>query len=691
MTDEASPRRAAAPGSAESGLLPPPQEWIAGESFTTTADVAVPEKLLDQVIGQDHAVTVVRKAAEQKRHVMLIGDPGTGKSMLARAMTEFMPKEELEDVIAYPNPEDQNTPRIRVVPAGKGKEIVDAQKFEARKKQEQRGFLMMVLMLTIVGLALFIAFTTGRYEAILYGLLGALLVFFLFRSAGMQRTVQMVPKLLVGHDPDDVAPFIDATAAHSGALLGDVRHDPFQAGGLETPAHDRVEAGAIHKAHRGVLYIDEINTLHLQSQQHLLTAIQDRKFQITGQSERSSGAMVKTEPVPCSFVLVAAGNIDALQGMHPALRSRVRGYGYEVYVRDQMEDTHDNRKKLVRFVAQEVLRDGKIPHFDRLGVGEIIHEAQRRSGQKGKLTLRLRELGGLVRVAGDLAKEDGATVATQAHVLRAKVIARSLEQQIYDRHIEHKQKYQLIHVEGTAVGMVNGLAVFSADASMSEHSGIVMPIVSEVTPASSRGEGKIIATGKLGEIAKEAVQNISAIFKKYLAEDVSNHDVHIQFVLAHEGVEGDSASVSIATAVMSALSRVPIRQDVAMTGSLSVHGLVLPVGGVTAKIEAAAKIGIKKVLIPKANLIDVLIEDDYIDQIEVVPCDTLYDVLEHALAAHPKKAELLTKLTSLEMGLPGGPTKATPIPAKALKDEVPAEGVPKTAVRRRPARTPPAP
>ena len=72
--------------------------------------------------------------------------------------------------------------------------------------------------------------------------------------------------------------------------MGDVRHDPFQSGGLETPAHDRVEAGAIHKAHRGVLYIDEINLLRMESQQALLTAIQEGEFSISGQSERSAGA-----------------------------------------------------------------------------------------------------------------------------------------------------------------------------------------------------------------------------------------------------------------------------------------------------------------------------------------------------------------------------------------------------------------
>ena len=141
-----------------------------------------------------------------------------------------------------------------------------------------------------------------------------------------------IPKILVKHLHDDKPPFIDATATLAGALLGDVRHDPFQSGGMETPAHERVEAGAIHKAHGGILFIDEINLLRLEEQQALLTAMQERAFPISGRSERSSGALTKSEPVPCDFVLIAAGNLDAIQGMHPALRSRIRGYGYEVYV-----------------------------------------------------------------------------------------------------------------------------------------------------------------------------------------------------------------------------------------------------------------------------------------------------------------------------------------------------------------------
>ncbi|RLF39533.1 MAG: ATP-dependent protease LonB, partial [Thermoplasmata archaeon] len=167
-------------------------------------------------------------------------------------------------------------------------------------------------------------------------------------------------------------------------------------------------------------------------------------------------------------------------------------------------------------------------------------------------------------------------------------------------------------------------------------------------PAGSKAEGKIIATGKLGVIAREAVKNVSAIIKKYIGEDISDKDIHIQFIGTYEGVEGDSASISVATAVISAMERSPVLQDVAMTGSLSIHGTVLPVGGVTAKIEAAANAGIKKVLIPKANLRDVLVEEEYQDKVEIIPVATLNEVLEHALVSGAGKKRLLKRLNVLE-------------------------------------------
>src|SRR4030042_6954859 len=93
--------------------LPDIEEWMKRQQFETTADVKIPPQLVDQVIGQEDAVMVIRKAAEQKRHVILIGEPGTGNSMLARSMIEFLPKGDLQDVIAYHNAEDTNEPKIR--------------------------------------------------------------------------------------------------------------------------------------------------------------------------------------------------------------------------------------------------------------------------------------------------------------------------------------------------------------------------------------------------------------------------------------------------------------------------------------------------------------------------------------------------------------------------------------------------
>ena len=384
-------------------------DLFGGVRFDTTADIPIPASLIDQVIGQEHAVDVIKKAATQRRHVMMIGSPGTGKSMLAKAMSELLPKEDMQDIMVYPNQEDNNNPIIRVVPAGRGKEIVAHHKEDAKRQASSRNTLLIVLVIGVLG----ISFISGQ---LLMGIIAVAFLFMAFRSL-IPKESAMVPKLIVSNKPDSFAPFVDATGSHAGALLGDVRHDPFQSGGLETPAHDRVEAGAIHRAHKGVLFIDEINSLEYQSQQSLLTALQEGVFPITGQSERSSGAMVRTEPVPCRFLMIAAGNLDAMQYMHPALRSRIRGYGYEVYMTETMDDTAENRGKLVRFIAQEVKNDGKIPPFDPSAVSEILREARRRSGRKGHLTVKLRDLGGLVRVAGDLAIKEGSSTTTLRHVL----------------------------------------------------------------------------------------------------------------------------------------------------------------------------------------------------------------------------------------------------------------------------------
>jgi len=625
-------------------------ELLAGIEVRNTEEIEVPKLLIDQVLGQEHAVEVIRKAAKQRRHVMLIGTPGTGKSMLAKSMAELLPREELQDILVYPNPEDKNTPKIRVVPRGKGKEIVDAQKQEVLKRVQMRNTLLMFTFLLIMGLGLFYALRPGgSISTFFWAVIAAAVVLLVFRWM-MPKEEAMIPKLLVSNYGRETAPFVDATGAHAGALLGDVRHDPYQSGGLETPAHDRVEAGAIHKAHKGVLFIDEINTLRIESQQNLLTAMQEKEYPITGQSERSSGAMVKTEPVPCDFIMVAAGNLDAIAGMHPALRSRIKGNGYEIYMRDTMEDTIENRRKLVRFIAQEVKKDRKIPHFERSGIAEIIREAMRRAGRKGHLTLVLRDLGGLVRVAGDIARAEGAKYVTGEHVLKAKTMARSVEQQVADEYLERRKDYKLFKTEGYEIGRVNGLAVVG-------DTGVVLPIIAEVTPAQSREEGRVIATGRLQEIAQEAVQNVSAVFKKFTGKDISRKDIHIQFVGTYEGVEGDSASISIATAVISSLENIPVNQSVAMTGSLSVRGDVLPVGGITQKIEAAAQAGIREVLIPQANLNDVLIEEQYKDKVKVVPVLTIEDVLEHALVGKLKKKfieKIKSFTTGVEMKIPEG-------------------------------------
>ena len=630
----------------------PVEDWIEDLDIESTEQVPIPDKLVDQVIGQEAASIVVRKASEQRRHMIMVGEPGTGKSMLARSMTEFLPPEQLEDVLVYRNQEDENEPKVRTVPAGRGSRLIAERRAHVRQQRERTNRTLLFIAL-VVGAALLLAtISSGEILTFIFGSFILVFGYFFLRTRLTAGDESNIPKLLIKHERSDEPPFVDATGSLAGALLGDVRHDPFQSGAdLATPAHERVEPGAVHRANKGVLYIDEIRMLRMEEQQALLVAMQERELSISGRSERSSGALTKSEPVPTDFILVAAGNLDSIQNMHPALRSRIRGYGYEVYVNTDMKDTERNRRRLIRFIAQEVRNEMKkdtgksIPHFDKQAISLVLKEAQRRSGRRGKLSLRLRELGGLVRIAGDLAAEDGSTLTHSKHVVRARAIAKPLEQQVADRYLERQSEYSMLVNEGNRVGRVNGLAVLGADTGLSDYSGVVLPVEAMVTPTQGRS-GQVIATGGLSDLAKESVTNISAVVKKLTGKDIRDYDLHVQFPGTHN-VDGDSASITMATAIISAFEGVPIDQNLAMTGSLTVRGEVLPIGGGSAKIEAAVKSGIKRVVIPRSNMNDVLIDEKYESQVEILAVDSLDEVLEHALVGKEEKVSLVERLAKV--------------------------------------------
>ncbi len=279
---------------------------------------------------------------------------------------------------------------------------------------------------------------SGEDEVFLFETIGAMQVR-VFNSQELEKLqalqLRRPRKVLV---PLERKTFVQATGSSETELLGDVKHDPY--GGhseIGTQPYLRIVPGSVHEAHEGVLFIDELSSLG-NLQRFLLTALQEKKFPISGKNPSSTGSSVRVDSVPCNFILISAVNINDLEGILPPLRSRILGDGYEVLLNTHMPDSEENRKKLAQFVAQEITKDGKIPHADEEALEAIISEAKTRAklidGAYDSLSLRLRGLSGIIKYAGDLAVFDGSGFISKGHIIHAVLKSKPAEEQLQEKY-----------------------------------------------------------------------------------------------------------------------------------------------------------------------------------------------------------------------------------------------------------------
>lgn len=458
------------------------------DELEDTSDVIIPADPLARVIGQDEAVELARIAAKQRRHLLLVGPPGTGKSMIAMALSLHLPRPTNEIRIVH-NPENPERPLVEIKDEpdvvreeremkGAEGEIIDPKEAPINVA-ERLGYKCVscgiysayrdrvcpkcsrpkatmtpgtgnpfgdllggIVEVTIGQLGGRDRVTTtrqrfGKEEVVVYERAGEMIKVLDQKALEKRREIEKISprKVLV---PLKRNPFILATGASETELLGDVKHDPY--GGhpqLGTEPYERVVPGAIHDSHQGVLFIDELPQLGYL-QRYILTAMQEKQFPISGRNPQSAGASVRVDNVPCDFIFVGACNIQDLQNILSPLRSRVSGSGYEVLVETTMPDTEANRAKLAQFAAQEVAMDKRIPHIAHKGFLAIVAEARKRAkdteGKAKSLTLKLREMGGLIRSAGDIATATGSPLIDDVHIAQAIKRARTIEEQIKERY-----------------------------------------------------------------------------------------------------------------------------------------------------------------------------------------------------------------------------------------------------------------
>lgn len=413
--------------------------------------------------------------------------------------------------------------------------------------------------------------------------------------------------------PDAKFVELDATTARfdergiADPLIGSV-HDPIYqgAGAMGIAGIPQPKQGAVTKAHGGVLFIDEIGELHPIQLNKLLKVLEDRKVFLESAYYSSEDNNIPLHVhdifqngLPADFRLIGA-TTRSPEELPPALRSRC----VEVFFRP---------------LSREEIHKVSLGAAQKLGMplGEGVAEAIMEYATNG------RDAVNLVQVAGSVAISEG----------RSEISIEDVEWVIQFSRLNPRPERKI--GEHPQVGVVNGLAVFGPQL------GMLLEIEVTATPASTHGAGKVTITGLVEEetiggrdrsmrrksMAMGSLDNVMTTLRRVMGIRVEDYDLHVNFP-GGMPVDGPSAGIAMAVAMYSAIRHQPVLNTIAMTGELSILGSVRPVGGVAAKVTAAAEAGAKVVLVPKANWQETF---RHMDGIQVVPVERLEDVLKLSL------------------------------------------------------------
>lgn len=358
-------------------------------------------------------------------------------------------------------------------------------------------------------------------------------------------------------------------------LLGSV-HDPIYQGARRDLADTGIpepKPGLVTDAHGGILFIDEIGEMDAMLQNKLLKVLEDKRVSFDSSyydpTDNQIPKYVKKlfeEGAPADFILIGATTRDCAD-INPALRSRCAEIYFEPLTPQDIQDI------ICRAATKLGVRLSE-------GIPEIISEYT----IEGRKAINiLADAYGLALFRAD--GEAGRLSIAAEDVYEVVQVSR------LSPYVTQKAS------ETQEVGKIFGLGV-------SGYLGSVLEIEAVAFPAAEKGKGHIRFNDTAGSMAKDSVFNAAAVVRKLTGKDLSNYDIHVN-IIGGGRIDGPSAGTAIVMAITSALESKPIRQDIAITGEVSIQGRVKAVGGVFEKIYGAKQAGVKTVIIPQENAKDV--------------------------------------------------------------------------------------